>query len=217
MAKRLTIFGKTRELESQIDEFCEKVDEGAIAFKLGIKSYLADDRPSFEEKLRQVNDLESQGDFLRRDIERKLYAQTLIPESRGDVLGLLENMDQILNKCEGPMWQFAIEKPDIPMEFRTDYGNLVDAVVQSVDALVSASRAFFRDAEAVSDHNHKVLFYEKEADKISTRLKMAIYDSDLDLSRKNQLRSFVEHIDTIADTAEDVADRLAIYAIKRSV
>ncbi len=214
--RRVAIFQKTRELESQIDEFCDKVDEGALAFKLGIKYYLDGDNAAFEDKLRQVNELESRGDTLRRQVERRLYAQTLIPESRGDVLGLLENMDQILNKCEGAMWQFAIEKPEIPPEFGADFASLGDCVVQSVDALVSGSRAFFRDIDSVSNHVHKVMFFEKEADKVSTKLKIAIFSSDLDLSRKNQLRSFVEHIDDIADTAEDVSDRLAIYVIKRS-
>lgn len=215
--KRLAIFHKTKELEAQIDEYCNQVDEGALGFKLGIRLYLSDDYQAFEDKLRQVNELESRGDTLRRNIERKLYAQTLIPESRGDVLGLLENMDQILNKCEGAMWQFAIEKPEVPTEFRTDFANLIDCVVQCVDALVSASRSFFRDIQTVSDHMHKVMFFEKEADKVSTKLKMAIFSSELELSRKNQLRGFVEHVDNIADTAEDVADRLAIYTIKRSI
>jgi len=214
--KRLAIFNKTRELEGQIDEFFDKVGDGALSFKLGIRNYLAGETEPFEEKLHQVNEIESEGDTLRREIERKLYAEALIPEARGDVLGLLENMDQILNKCEGPMWQFAIEKPEIPEKFRADYNSLLDATVASVDQLVMAARAFFRDADSVSDHMHKVLFYEKEADKISTRLKMAIFAGDMELARKAQLRNFVEHIDNIADAAEDVADRLAIYAIKRS-
>ncbi len=215
--KRVALFSKTRELESQIDEFCDKVDQGAMTFKFGINSYINDDYAAFEEKLTQINQLESQGDSLRRNVERRLYEQTLIPESRGDVLGLLENMDSILNKCEGAMWQFAIEKPKIPEEFRADYVNLVDTAVHAVESLVSASRAFFRGAETVSDHMHKVLFYEKEGDKISTRLKMAIFANGLDLAHKAQLRNFVEHVDDIADTAEDVADRLAIYSIKRSI
>ena len=159
--KRVKLFNKTRELESQIDEFCEKVDQGAMTFKIGINSYINDDFAAFEEKLKQVNQLESQGDTLRRNIERRLYEQTLIPESRGDVLGLLENMDTILNSCEGAMWQFAIEKPHIPEECHTDYINLTDSSVSAVDSLVAASRAFFRGAETVSDHMHKVLFYEK--------------------------------------------------------
>ncbi len=62
---------------------------------------------------------------------------------------------------------------------------------------------------------HKIIFYEKEADKVSTTLKRSIFDGDLDLARKLHLRHFVEAIDNIADRAEDVADRLAIYAIKR--
>lgn len=215
--KRVSLFNKTRELESQIDQFCDKVDEGAMSFGIGINSYINDDFAAFEDMLKQVNQLESEGDTLRRSVEHRLYEQTLIPESRGDVLGLLENMDTILNSCEGAMWQFAIEKPQIPSEFHADYVSLIDAVVHSVDSLVSASRAFFRSNETVSDHMHKVMFYEKEADKISTRLKMAIFNNGLDLAHKAQLRNFVEHIDDIADTAEDVADRLAIYSIKRSI
>jgi uncharacterized protein Yka (UPF0111/DUF47 family) len=62
------------------------------------------------------------------------------------------------------------------------------------------------------------MLYEKEADALGTALKREIFASDkLDLAQKLHLREFVEHIDTIADMAEDVADRLAIYAIKRTV
>ena len=40
---------------------------------------------------------------------------------------------------------------------------------------------------------------------------------DLSLAEKAQLRNFCEHIDNVADRSEDVADRLAIYAIKRTI
>ena len=61
------------------------------------------------------------------------------------------------------------------------------------------------------------MFFEKEADKVSTKLKKAIFGSALDLSQKRHLRYFVDHIDNVANWAEDVADRLAIYSIKRIV
>ena len=51
--------------------------------------------------------------------------------------------------------------------------------------------------------------------KISYNLKKQIFDTNLDLSVKLHLREFVDRIDAIADQAEDVADRLSIYAIKR--
>ena len=90
-------------------------------------------------------------------------------------------------------------------------------VTLAAESLVLASRAFFRNIEAVGDHNHKVMFYEKEADKMGTKLKRAIFASDLPLSRKAQLRNFVEIIDNVADMSEDVADRLSIYTIKRTI
>ena len=83
--------------------------------------------------------------------------------------------------------------------------------------LQSILRAITGNLDAVGDHNHKVMFYEKEADKISTKLKRSIFDSDLELSHKTHLRNFVEHVDNAADWAEDVADRLAIYVIKRTI
>lgn len=214
----IRLFGRTKALESEIDEFLDKLSESALVFKHALRTYfrhgICDE---FEERLKHVNTLESQADQLRRSIERQLYAHTLIPESRGDVLGLVENLDRIINMLEGTLWSFSIEKPDIPESYHADYMALAEMSVMAVEHVVMASRAFFTKVEDVSNHTHKVMFYEKETDKISTKLKRAIFDSDLDLARKAHLRHFAEHIDNAADSAEDVADRLAIYAIKRTV
>ena len=218
LTKGLVLFRRTKALEQQIDDFLDKLSESALLFRRAIQIYLAEGASKeFEDKLYQVNALESRADHLRRAVEAQLYTQTLIPESRGDVLGLLENLDSVLNLCEGGLWAFAIEKPEIPEVYHASYDTLTEQVINTVEVLVLASRAFFRNVEAVQDHMHKVMFYEKEADKVSTKLKKAIFASDLPLSHKAQLRNFVEHIDSLANRAEDVADRLAIYTIKRTV
>jgi predicted phosphate transport protein (TIGR00153 family) len=218
LTKNLTLFRRTRALEIQIDEFLDKLSQSALLFRRAVQIYLAEGATAeFKDKLAQVNELESKADHLRRTIETQLYAETLIPDSRGDVLGLLENLDSVLNLCEGGLWAFDIETPDIPAEFHGDYESLTEQVINTVESLVLASRAFFRNIEAVPDHMHKVMFYEKEADKVSTKLKKAIFATDLPLSHKAHLRNFVEHIDNLADKSEDVADRLAIYTINRTV
>lgn len=218
LTKTLSLFRRTRALASEIDAFLDKLSESGLLFKRALQVYLTDGcTPEFDEKLNSVNRLESEADKLRRSIETQLYSQTLIPESRGDVLGLLENLDSVLNLYEGALWGFSIEKPEIPVKWHADFQVLCDQAVLAVESIVLASRAFFRNIEAVGDHVHKVMFYEKEADKISTKLKKAIFASDLSLSHKAHLRSFVEHVDNLADRSEDVADRLAIYTIKRTV
>ena len=213
-----SLFGRTQELEGEIDNFLDKLSQSSLLYKLALKIYLTEGcSEEFEQKLQDVNKMESDADNLRRSIESKLYAQTLIPESRGDVLGLLENLDQLMNLYEGSLWSLSIEKPIISEEYKVDFMALVDLGVQCVEALVLASRAFFRNINAVGDHNHKVMFFEKEADKVSTKLKRSIFESDQDLSQKMHLRYFVEEIDNVSDWAEDVADRLEIYTIKRTI
>ena len=212
----LSPFRRTKALESEIDAFLDRLSESGLLFKRAVQIYLDEGASAeFDEKLQAVNRLESEADNLRRSIVTQLYTQTLIPESRGDVLGLLENLDRLINLQEGTLWSFSIERPDIPAEFHRDFAALCDQAVNAAESIVLASRAFFRNIEAVHDHMHKVMFYEKEADKISSKLKRAIFATDLPLYHKAHLRNFAEHIDNVADRSEDVADRLAVYTIKR--
>jgi uncharacterized protein len=212
------ILKRKLEIGNRIDDFLDNVSESGLLFKLGVDSYLKGNVESFEKKLEDITQTENQGDSLRRSLEEQLYMQTLIPESRGDVLELLENMDTLLDRFKGAMWRFEIEYPAIPVEIHNDFKELVSCVVDSVEAMVRSARAFFKDIAAVSDHMHKVSYWEKQSDKISTRLQRNIFrNNELQLSHKLQLRDFVIHVDQIADQAEDVADKLSIYVIKRSL
>jgi len=216
--KIVTLFNKTRVLERQIDDFFDKVSEAGFVFSRAMEMYLAvGASDEFESLLQQEADIEGKGDTLRRNIEMELYAQTLIPDLRGDVLRLLEDMDRLMNVYEGNLYRISIQQPDVPEQFHAGYLELTRTVVTCVESVVMAARSFFRDINAVRDHNARVIFHETEADKISTRLQRAIFSSDLPLDRKMHLRYFVERIDDLANAAEDVADTLAIYAIKRRV
>jgi predicted phosphate transport protein (TIGR00153 family) len=205
-------------IEKQIDDFLDKVSESGLLFKDGAEAYLKGNMEIFSKRLKQISDTEHMGDSLRRGLEERLYRQTLIPESRGDVLELLESMDTLLDQFKGALWRFDIEYPEICSEFIDDFMELAAKVVESVESMVLSSRAFFKDIDTVADHMHKVSFWEKQSDIISTRLQRAIFKrADLRLSHRMQLRDFVRQVDEIADCAEDVADRLSIYVIKRSL
>ena len=216
--KSLSLFHKTRALEQQIDEFLDKLSQAGLVFNRAVEAYLRDGASDeFEAFLKQEEKIEGKGDSLRRTIEVELYAQTLIPDLRGDVLRLLEDMDHLVNVYEGNLFRLSIQQPVIPEEYHEGFLDLTRTVVTCVESVVMAARSFFRDINAVRDHNAKVIFYETEADKIGTKLQRAIFGSDLPLDHKSHLRYFIERIDELANSAEDVADTLAIYAIKRRI
>ena len=213
----IKLFGRTRRLIDAIDDFMALLSESALGFQEAVITYLdqgASER--FDERLSQVANAESRADELRRNIQRDMYAEMLMPDARGDILALLESLDEGINKFEETLWYFSSEKPQIPEHLREEYRELLTPTTACVEALVLASRAFFRDVETTSDHIHKVHSYEKEADQIIGRLKNDIFSTDLSLAEKIHLRFFAERIVWISDTAEDVADDLTIYAIKRS-
>jgi predicted phosphate transport protein (TIGR00153 family) len=205
-------------IEKQIDAFLDQVSESGLLFREGIDDYLNGNASAFEEKIAHIYETEHKGDALRRSLEEQLYSQTLIPESRGDVLQLLENLDALLDRFKGAFFRFDIERPEIFPEFQTDFKTLTKCVVEAVESTVRSARAFFKEIATVADHMHKVSYWETESDKASTRLQRAIFQKkDLPLAQKMQLRDFVRHVDKIADRAEDVSDMLSIYVIKRSL
>jgi predicted phosphate transport protein (TIGR00153 family) len=203
-------------IERQVDEFLDRVSEAGLLCKTGMDAYLKGSMDTFALTLESIRETEHKGDDLRRAIETELYRKTLIPESRGDVMELLEDMDTLLDRFTGLIWQFEIERPEICTEFHEDFRELLQYSIEAVEADVRSCRAFFKEIHVVSDHIHKVSFWEKESDKVSTRIQKAIFSrEDLRLSHRMHLRFFVKQVDRIADEAEDVADRLNIYVLKR--
>lgn len=205
-------------IEKDIDDFLDQVSRSGLLFKSAIDSYLRGKFDSFENKTNEMVEIEHRGDELRRSLETQLYTKTLIPESRGDVLELIETMDTLLDHFKGAIFRFDIERPQICVEFHDDFRELTSCGVEAVEAIVLSCRAFFKNIDTVKDHLHKAVHWEKESDKVSTNLQRKIFRrEDIRLSHKRHLRDFARYLEKIPDEAEDVADRLNIYVIKRSL
>ncbi len=209
------LFRKTKELEAQIEEYLDLIDRAAMVFIQGLRFYFENRSDEFEQRYHDLRIMESKGDSLRREIENKLYVHTLIPESRGDVLGLLESSDEVLNRLAKTLLNFSIENPAISEDLQPLYLDLGRASSSAVENMVKAVRTYFRELQSVRDYINKAQFYEKESDKIAEKIKRLVFSSDRELSLKAHMRIFAHHIELIADDAEDVCDRLAIATAKR--
>ncbi|MBO5997608.1 MAG: DUF47 family protein [Alphaproteobacteria bacterium] len=212
------LFKKTRELDNKITEFFDNISEAGLVYARAISLYLEQGATEeFSQKRQQVSAFEARNDQLRRDVEAQLYEHTLLPDSRADVLHLLEGVDRVINKYESNLYMYAIEKPVIPSEFHTQIKELVQTVLDCVEALVVSARSFFAMNGEIKNHLHKVMFFEKQADQQGTVLKTAFFEQKkLELAHKRQLQDFEMATEQISDFAEDVADSLTILSVKRS-
>ena len=208
---------KSKDLQNLINKYIDVVEKCALVFEEGVRCYINWKEERFENYYKDMVALENQADEFRHDIKFKLYSYMLIPESRGDVLGVIETLDDVVDVCKKVMEQLSIEKPDIPESLRPGYLELSELSSKTMLELVKATRAFFTEIKLVENYINKVHFYEHEADKLEESLKRKIFEHrDIAyLSVKMHLRYFVEKIVLPSDMAESVAERLSVYVIKR--
>ena len=212
------LFKSSKELGNRIDEMLDAIAQGILVYEEAIIGFFEHDAAVFNECVKDIDSLEARVDQLRRDIENDLYRHSLIPEHRGDVLGLLESIDDVIDNAKETLYQFLVEQPFFEEDIAASFKTLTSTSVQSAEALVMAVRAFFRNVNTVKDHLHKVYFYEKKADSIHFKLKQTVFrDERYSLPQMMHLRYFALHIDQLADISEAVADRLSIYTIKRTI
>jgi predicted phosphate transport protein (TIGR00153 family) len=213
-------FQKAKAIEGDIDKFLENISLAAMTFELGVGEYYHGKIEPFEAHCADIRRLEHESDSLRRNIKITLYRELLIPDARGDVLGLIETLDNVIDNTQKVILHFLIEKPIVWEWLTEDFLELTATAVKAIQELVSASRSFFRDISHVDEHLSRVHYWEHEADTIELRIKKKTFaeDSPIDeFSRKVHMRYFAEKISLLADEAESVAERLEVYTIKRTV
>jgi uncharacterized protein len=207
---------KTIEL---IDTFLNTIDKGALIFKEGVKNYLLGNRESFIDNLKTLSALETDADIVRRKIENILYTQSLMPQLRGDIVRLLEELDSIIDMAKRNLFQFDVEVPHIPTELNQDLIKLTELSAAAIESVVPAARDYFRSPEKVKEKIHRVYLYEKEADKLADAIKRKVFQEmdNLRLSQKFHLRYFTLHIEMLSDASQRAADMLSVMAIKRTI
>ena len=215
---KLSLFSQTKALDSKINNFHDKVIDSSAVFRKAIKTFLTEDnRAECQAVNRQIKKIEHDADQLRREIESSLYTQNLLPNLQADILHLIETLDKIINHFDDVIYKFYIEEPEIPQKFHKDFIEICHQVADCAEYMAIASRAFFKDLSTVRDYSHKVYLMEQESDITYNNLKKAIFASDLPLANKLQLDLLVTEVAAIADAAEDCADELSIFVLKRDV
>ncbi|MBQ8499282.1 MAG: DUF47 family protein, partial [Bacteroidales bacterium] len=173
----------------------------------------------FTGNLKKMSELESETEVLRREIENALYTQTALVRSRGDIMRLFEKTRNITGILYDSLFQFEIETPFIPSELNPEFMKLTEFSTLAVEAVVPAAKAYFKAPDTVPDKISRAYFYEKEAVKYSQTIKRTVFHNmtSLKLSEKFHLRYFALHIENLSKAAENVADQLAVMAIRRTL
>ena len=215
------MFGRRKPIKliEDLDRYFDLMDQSVLVFKDGVRNYLYSNADDFNANLQKMSVLESETDVLRREIENALYTQTALVRSRGDIMRLFEKTRNIMDILNDSLFQFEIETPFIPKELNPEFMKLTEFSTLAVEAVVPAAKAYFKSPETIPDKISRAYFYEKEAVKYSQTIKRTVFHNmpSLKLSEKFHLRYFALHIENLSKAAENVADQLAVMAIRRTL
>ena len=210
---------KTRALEKEVEKMLNKILKMGMVLKEAASMYFINDFEGFQHYVKESDRLESEVDHIRKDIELSLYNDMLIPESRGDILKLLETLDDVADCVEKLILEFDIEKPEFPEDIIPDLLKVADLSCSCIEKLIQAVSSFFSAKQETGGYIQQVKFFESEIDRHEEEIKRKIFTGGLvqELARKLQLKMFIEQIADISDFAEDVCERLTISSVKRSI
>lgn len=207
---------KERKVEEAIEDYLQETERCLSGFGDAFDVYFREGLgEQFEQLVEKTHVYERSADDKRRRLEAAMYDKALIPESRGDILGMLEALDLVPNKCESVLYQVWMQNMVIPSRFTEQIHSLVQVNIESYTSLCRTMRDLFARVKQVDPGAAKVSDCEERSDQIERSLIKSIFDSDEDKGDKILLKELVLEIGSISDRAENAADRLRNIAVKR--
>jgi predicted phosphate transport protein (TIGR00153 family) len=198
-------------------EHAEKIKECAWAFQQAIECHITDQCESFEEFRKDVDNLESQADAIKRRIRGHLPKGTLMPVDKFELFRYLHEQDKVLDAVEEALdWISFRSEPGIPDALHKDFFLLLDAVLDPVEEMcrmVSEARKYFtnfaeKQRELVKDIIHTLRQQEHEADTVEDAIKAKVLNMQIDPVTVFHMIRLAETIGSVADHSENAGDMM---------
>ena len=201
----------------KLKDHADKVKECAWMFKRAVECYVEQDCEEFDKLTEDVAKLESQADWLKRNLRNHLPRGLLMPVDKFVLIDCLREQDHVLDNVEEALYWLSF-KPEggIPEGLVGDFLHLVDAVIPAIEKLPDmAEKAIVYFKNSTEDNRDKLKSIigdihqaEKEADHLEHELKkqaFAVLKDPVDIFHFVRL---VEIIANIADDAQNASDRM---------
>jgi len=212
----MVFWKKQKEIEQAVEDYLVETENCLSAFVEALDVYFAEGLSSnFEQRIEKTHRHESKADDIRREIEYAMYKRALMPESRGDIMGMLEAIDLVPNKCESVLYQIWYQNMSIPQEYAGRLKNLAQINKESFNILCQAIRYLFTTIEHAVPTIDMVGEKESESDRMERMLIKDIFSSPGDKADKILLKEVILEIGAISDRSENAADHIRIVAVKR--
>lgn len=209
---------KNNKIHQMLDDYFSQCDTAFCRFENAMETFFSQGYgEAFRSDVEACHRAESRADDLRRGIEMTLYGKALLPESRGDLLGLIETFDSLPNMVDTIVYSMLCQQTPVPEDFFEDYRELLRVNIEAYHVTRKAVDALLNNPKVTLYLTKDVDEKESQSDRVERRIISKVFSSIYDIGTKILLRDLVLLIGEISDRAEKTADRIGIIAIKRQI
>jgi uncharacterized protein len=207
-----------KSVRTLIIEYFDAADKAVYEFESVVLAFLGGGSDTdLEQGDRRIHQAESFADDLRVKIEKELYSQALLPESRGDILGLLESFDRMPNLAETITFMLFVQRIQVPRTYSEDMVKLVGINIEAYRMVRQMVDKLFTEPKTIAKAMEEVDVKESESDQLERDLIYKVFRSDLPAAHMIMLRELIEKIGDISDSAERVSHRIEIISLKKRI
>jgi predicted phosphate transport protein (TIGR00153 family) len=213
------LFKKEHHVERLIYAYLENIKLSQESFANALREcFLHGERcENFDFYLQQTHKYESRADDQRQEINDLMYGRALIPDSRGDIMGLLAALDVIPHLFENILYMIQTQRLHLPETLKVDLQALLNLCLETCDLLYRQTEALFNKSAHVRELFKTIDTNESHCDHFEHALITKLFDSDTDPFLKLQLKDLILEIGEIANQADRVSKRINIISMKRRV
>jgi predicted phosphate transport protein (TIGR00153 family) len=212
------LFKKEQQLESLISQYLENLSRTQEHFVKAMDTCLDEGLcGEFAFLIEQTHKFESKADEIRDEINYLMYSRALIPESREDIMILIEQVEVIPRIFELILHLIRTQKLKIPDIIMLDVKDLIRISVESCELLVKQIDLMLKNRQGIRALMSTIDHNESHCDHIERSLMLKVFESDMDLVHKLQLKELIIAMGEISDQADRVSKRVNILTLKRRV
>ena len=207
---------KQKQIESKLAQYRKHASSCVQEMARSLERYLeTEDLGRLEEDCVVIHRAESKADDIRREIEDMMYERALFPESRGDVLLMLELVEEVPNLADHTARNMVDASLVIPKALHAELRQLLDVSCRCVEDMFVATGKLFTDFTAANAMTGRVDVLESEADELEHRLIRQVFCGPSSDFEKILLRELIRDISGLCDSSMKVADRIRVFVARR--
>ncbi len=161
--------------------------------------------------------MESRADKYRRDIVDKLIKDAFAPDSRRELMSLVENIDNVADGAEEILDSVIFIGVDLSILDVEELNDIAEMIKRQYTLLKDAILGIFTDVISAASQTSRLQQIEAHVDRYEEKIIRQLCTEDVELAHKIVCQKIVKSIADLADIIENAGDDISVIAVLRKV